>query len=131
MLLATIRFSGSPAAMQTLTQHLSLDHFRRASQGNLLRLSLGKVDRGSGGARGGSKADTPTEQTAVAKVPILLLPHQVGPGGRGKEKMKQKTISRARIDMMGLFKKRALYHSLGHTNHTRQLLRSCNAILQS
>ena len=70
--------------MQTLTQHLSLDHFRRASRGTLLRLSLGKVERGSGGTRGG-KAENPTEQTAVAKVPILLLPHQVGPRNRGNE----------------------------------------------
>jgi hypothetical protein len=77
VLLASVIFSGSPAAMQLLTQHLSLDQFRRASGGNLLRLSVGKLDQGAGRVIRGSVAEPPLEQTAVAKVPILLLPFQV------------------------------------------------------
>lgn len=80
MLLATIRFSGSPAAMQLLTQHLSLDQFRRGAGGNFLRLSVGKLDLGAGKLGRVSQAEPPSEQIAVAKVPILVLPTQVQSG---------------------------------------------------
>ena len=76
MLKATISFSGSPAAMQQLTKHLSLEGSRRGSVGSLLRLES-QQRKSRPGVQGRGKGEPPAVQVASAKVPILVLPSQV------------------------------------------------------
>lgn len=76
LLVASIRFAGSPLAMQLLTQHLSLDLSRRggSTRGSLLTLSSPPLPKPS---RGQQPPSPPSEQTAEAKTPVLVLPLQV------------------------------------------------------
>ena len=77
ILRAVVRFTGTPAAMQQLTKHLSLEGSKRASSGSLLRLeSQGNLRLGKAGRQREATAQG-LEKTAVAKVPILVLPIQV------------------------------------------------------
>ena len=63
--------------MQQLTKHLSLETSRRASSGSLLRLeNQGNLRTGKAG-KGRILKEQKLEKTAVAKVPILVLPIQV------------------------------------------------------
>ena len=63
--------------MQQLTKHLSLENSKRASSGSLLRLEAQGKSRLSKVGKQQDATEQRLEKTAVAKVPILVLPIQV------------------------------------------------------
>ena len=76
VLKATVNFSGSPAALQQLTKHLSLKDSRLGGGGSLLRLETNPSRARSVAQSKEGSTDKPPELTAVAKVPLLILPNQ-------------------------------------------------------
>ena len=77
ILRAVVHFTGTPAAMQQLTKHLSLENSKRASSGSLLRLETQGRSRPGKAGKAKGVTEQRLEKTAVAKVPILVLPIQV------------------------------------------------------
>lgn len=73
---ATVKFTGTPTAMQQLTKHLSLDVSRRVGGGSLLRLATNPSQARSA-MLGRKEPAVAAELTADAKVALLVLPNQV------------------------------------------------------
>lgn len=70
-ILASIKFTSSPAGMKLLTQHLSIDANNRPSRGSLLTIP------GRKGPKSKLLQEIAIEQTASASLPVLIHPFQV------------------------------------------------------